>query len=111
MQRARCDICREEVRPGSPWVHADCYGTIPTLNDLITAFVHAFPDEAFCAECLARSIGVAESSVAGIIVALEGRSIAGRNGTCARCNTAEHVVAARPCRSSRPPGRTSRSRA
>jgi hypothetical protein len=67
---------------------------MPTLVDLITAFVFTVPRETFCTDCLASQIGVTRTDVKHGLAKLDGAIVTRPNGTCARCRAKGRVVLA-----------------
>jgi hypothetical protein len=98
---ALCYICQRDVQlvrgdaaPGERITHRSCAGALPTLVDLITAFVFTIPGEAFCTACLGSSIGVTRTDVERYLAKLDGVIVTTPKGTCARCRTKGRVVLA-----------------
>ena len=98
---ALCYICQRDVQlvggdaaPGAMIAHLSCAGTMPTLADLITAFVFTVPREAFCTDCLASKIGVTRTDVEHGLAQLDGAIVTSPKGTCARCRARGRVVLA-----------------
>ena len=98
---ALCYICQRDVQlvpgvaaPGARIAHLSCAGTMPTLVDLITAFVFTVPGEAFCTACLGSSIGVTRTDVERSLAKLDGVIVTRPKGTCARCRAKGRVVLA-----------------
>jgi len=98
---ALCYICQRDVQlvpgvaaPGARIAHLSCAGTMPTLVDLITAFVFTVPREAFCTECLGSTIGVTRTDVERGLAQLDGVIVTSPKGTCARCRARGRVVLA-----------------
>lgn len=67
---------------------------MPTLVELVTAFVFAVPGEAFCIDCLASNIGVTRTDVEDGLAQLDGVIVSSQDGTCARCRARGRVVRA-----------------
>jgi hypothetical protein len=96
-----CYICQREVwlvpdvvAPGARAAHRSCAGAMPTLVELITAFVFTVPGEAFCTNCLASKIGVTRTDVEDGLAQLDGMIVSRQDGTCARCRARGRVVLA-----------------
>jgi hypothetical protein len=72
-------LVRGDAALGARIAHRSCAGALPTLVDLITAFV--FIGEAFCTACLGSSIGVTRTDVERCLAKLDGVIVTRPKGT------------------------------
>jgi hypothetical protein len=93
-----CYVCHETVAVpayadrGARWVHTHCVGNTPTIPEMVTAFLTAFPRERFCVDCVARLIGLhSRRDVDGALAVLNSH-VCAATGRCARCPTRTRVV-------------------